>query len=313
MQLDRTPPDRPAICIGVLLIAGVLAVVSARNEALSWNDRSRLANVECLVDHHTLAIDDSQFLDDTFDKIWVDGHFYTDKSPLPTLPMAALYQAWKWASGTTARQWPEAFCLVMTWAFSGLFYVMAVWCVFRIGRPYDVPLRFASPSPRASRRHGRSDVRPPCEQSHAAARRAAALFLQLAWLSIEGTAARWPRLAGIGALAGIAYSIDLGTGPVLCVCAGATVVWRCRRLTPAAVFVAAALPAILAHHALNYAVGGTFKPANANPEFFLYPGCPFTPETMTGNLKHSVGSFLLYAASMLFGKRASWGTTCRCS
>lgn len=309
MRFDRTPPpDRPALCVLILLIAGGLALVSARDEAISWNDRSRLATVECLVDHHTMAIDDSQFVNQTFDKICVGGHFYSDKSPLPALPMAALYQAWEWASGTTACEWPEAFCRIMTWAFSGLPYVLAVWCVFRIGRPLDVPLKTRLALTASFAFATVALTYTWTVNNHVLLLGvAAALFLQLAWLSVEGKDAGWRRLAGAGALAGIAYSIDLGTGPVLCACAGATVAWRCRRAAPIALFVAAALPAVLAHHALNYAVGGTFKPANANPEFFLYPDCPFTPETMTGNLKHTVGSFIVYALSMLFGKRGFVG------
>jgi hypothetical protein len=111
----------------------------------------------------------------------------------------------------------------------------------------------------------------------------------------------------LGGLSGIAYGIDLGTGPVLVACAGATAAWRCRRLGPLVVLAVAAFPAVFLHHVLNYAVGGTFKPANANPEYFLYPGCPFTPQNMTGTLKHSVGRFMVYALSMLFGKRGFLG------
>ena len=88
----------------------------ARPEPRSWNDGSRLATVHCLIDFHTLSIDGSQY--STFDKIYVAGHYYSDKSPLPALPMAAMYQAWIWVSCATAADWPKAFCLLMTWAFS---------------------------------------------------------------------------------------------------------------------------------------------------------------------------------------------------
>src|SRR5687767_12101081 len=48
--------------IGVLLGASLIALVSARPYAGGWNDGSRLATVESLVDRHTLAIDDSMFV-----------------------------------------------------------------------------------------------------------------------------------------------------------------------------------------------------------------------------------------------------------
>src|SRR5712691_11790158 len=90
--------------LSVLAVALTLAALSTRPYAGSWNDGSRLATVECLVDYHTLAIDDSIFVrvppqgeavagspysvdepalleHGTLDKLFVQGHFYSDKSP----------------------------------------------------------------------------------------------------------------------------------------------------------------------------------------------------------------------------------------
>src|SRR5436309_2084542 len=100
-------PNRGSWLIGlfVLLGAGAVALFSARPYAGSWNDSSRLAAVESLVDHHTFAIDHSIFVqvptpasldtptpyppDDpclmkqgTCDKLFINGHFYSDKPPL---------------------------------------------------------------------------------------------------------------------------------------------------------------------------------------------------------------------------------------
>src|SRR5260370_10584419 len=64
-----SPPGRWSLVIGhwsfeilLVLAAALLAVVSARPAAASYNDGSRLAAVECLVDHHTLSIDDSVYV-----------------------------------------------------------------------------------------------------------------------------------------------------------------------------------------------------------------------------------------------------------
>jgi hypothetical protein len=111
-------------------------------------------------------------------------------------------------------------------------------------------------------------------------------------------------LAGIGSLAGLAYSIDLGAGPVLFILTLVLVIYRCRGISSIALFLATALPCITLHHTLNYLVGGTFKPANAVPEYFLWPGCSFTTQNMTGSWNHpSFGSFLVYALGLLYGKR----------
>src|SRR5262249_22311897 len=106
----------------VLLAAAGLALCGARDRVGGWNDSSRLALVESLVDHHTLAIDQSIFaqpqpqgqpLDPhllprgTSDKLFINGHYYSDKSPVPGLLLAGLYQGWKWTTGETARSWPS--------------------------------------------------------------------------------------------------------------------------------------------------------------------------------------------------------------
>src|SRR5437868_3611985 len=82
----------------VILGAAAVAVVSARSYVGGWNDGSRLATVESLVDRGTWAIDDSQFVrptDDsgagTLDKLRIDGRYYSDKSPVPALLMAGEY------------------------------------------------------------------------------------------------------------------------------------------------------------------------------------------------------------------------------
>ena len=71
-----------------------LVLFFTRFETTSWNDRSRLSTIKSLVDHHSLKIDSPFFK--TGDKIFVDGHFYSDKPPvlsvLASTPYAILKQ-----------------------------------------------------------------------------------------------------------------------------------------------------------------------------------------------------------------------------
>jgi hypothetical protein len=152
--VEISPPtrDRPFVSLIVILAASALAIVSARSYAGSWQDGSRLANVEALVDHHRWAIDDSIFVrvpsyppgrgpypsDEpgllqrgTLDKLYINGHYYADR-PVPALFMAGLYQVWRWCGGETARERPDRFCLALTLASAGAAYVIAVWCIYRI-------------------------------------------------------------------------------------------------------------------------------------------------------------------------------------
>src|SRR5262245_57520991 len=140
---------------GVLLAAVAVAVASARPYAESSNDGSRLAAAEAVVDHHSLAIDASVFVDvpppgspperrpytddvlrllprGTEDKIKVGDHFYSDKPYTLSLYLAGCYKILQAATGLKARERPGPFCWWLTLLSSGLAYVAAVWCVWRL-------------------------------------------------------------------------------------------------------------------------------------------------------------------------------------
>jgi hypothetical protein len=310
----------------VVAAASAVALVGARPFAGAWNDGSRLATVESLVDHGTLAIDDSVFVavpaagspyhgaaldNGTLDKLLIDGHFYSDKSPVPALLLALLYQCLQTLFGLHVRQQPALFCYLMTIASSGVAYVVAVASVFRLGRPLRLALSTRLLLTASFSLATVAVVYTRQVNNHILLLGvAAALMLQLAYLAGEAQGGRIPRRRCIlvGMLAGFGYSIDLGAGPGLLVCCGLLVAWRSRSAAALACFTLAALPWLVLHHAVNFAVGGTFGPANAVPEYFQYPGCPFSGNTLTGTWHHDgLGEFLVYALALLFGKQGFIG------
>jgi hypothetical protein len=326
---NHRAPDRAAYCFSVLIVATAIAVFSAHPYAGGWNDGSRLATIESLVDYHTLAIDRSIFVQvpaesspyppaetglqryGTGDKLWIDGHFYSDKSPVPALLMAGQYQILQWFTGLTARAHPDIFCYWMTLLSSGLAYVIAVGCIYQLGGPLrlPLPLRLA-----LTASFGLCTVALPYVRhvnNHIVLLAAtAALMLGFARLAeeVRTGSVRWPRLLLLGMLAGLGYSIDLGAGPVLLLCSLALIFYRCRQIGSVILFGLAAFPWLALHHAVNYATGGTWKPANAVPEYFLWPGCTFNPQNLTGSWNHAnIGHFLTYAAALLVGKRGFLG------
>jgi hypothetical protein len=322
------PFDSPLRALAVLAVAATLAAVSARDHAGSWNDGSRLATVESLVDRHTLAIDDSNFVrppadpadnpypvedaalfrNGTSDKLFIRGHFYSDKSPVPAVLMAAAYQAWHWCTGWRAADRPRLFCYWMTLLSSGLAYVVAVGCVYQFGRRLELASRLLLTAGFA----GATVALPYAEHvnNHILLLGVAAAALLIATRlrdAFQLGRSAWGTVALLGGLAGLAYTIDLGAGPVLALCLGAWLAYRGRRAGPVLAFAAAALPWVVLHHAINYAVGGTFKPANAVPEYFEWPGCPFNAANMTGTWNHTPGHFVVYVAALLGGKRGFLG------
>lgn len=313
--------DRIALVV-VALGAAVVAVRSARPWVGSWNDGSRLATVESLVDRHTLAIDESMFVGSpprdgdergaigravrivTKDKLYIEGHYYSDKPPVQALLMAGLFQMWRWMGGAPARQQPEQFCYGMTLASSGLAYVVAVVCVFLIGAAVSLPIvpRLALTASFALStialvyaRHVNAHIM--------LLGVAAFLFLQLVRLAGDRLAPLH-RLVLIGTAAGLAYTLDLAAGLLLLVAALTLVAYRCRSLRALMVCGLAAVPWLILHHAVNYAIGGTFVPANSVAEYLRWPGSPFGPDNMTGVLNHDGGlDFATYAVALLLGPR----------
>jgi hypothetical protein len=307
----------------IVLAAATLAAVTARPYAGAWNDGSRLATVESLVDRHTFAIDDSIYLNPstaarppydpadalvarygTLDKLLIDGRYYSDKSPVPAALMAGPYQLWRWAGGPTAADRPDLFARGLTWLFAGVPYVLAVWAVGRMNRSVGVPapwdlvltagFAFASLAlPYAA--HVNNHV----------------LLLAVAAGVCEAAVRPGPITIGwaawAGCLAGFGYTIDLGAGPPLAVAAAALVAWQAgppRRWWKLVAFAGSAAPFVLANHVLTYAVAGTLGPANANPAYLDWPGSPFTGPNMTGGWNHaSLAKAGLYALDLLYGKK----------
>jgi hypothetical protein len=308
---------------GVVLIAAVLAAVTARPYGGAWNDGSRLATVESLVDRHTFAIDDSIYLNPsaaarppydpakplvarygTLDKLLIDGRWYSDKSPVPAVLMAGPYQVWRWAGGPSAADRPDLFALGLTWLFAGLPYVLAVWAVGRITRSVDVPPPWDLVLTAGFALTGLA--LPYAEQvnNHI-------LLLAVAAGVCEVAVRPGPwstgRAAWLGMLAGFGYTIDLGAGPPLALAAAGLLVWQVRppgRWRIWIAFAVAAVPFALANHVITYAIAGTIGPPNANPAYLDWPGSPFTGPNMTGRWHHaSAAKAGLYALDLLYGKK----------
>lgn len=319
----------------LVLTAGLaVALVSARPYAGGWNDGSRLAQVESLVDFRTLAIDRSIFVDParaegaqaapypperqdlmtggTLDKVLVKGRFYSDKPPVPALLMAAVYQVMQWTTGLQARSRPDIFVYAMTLISSGLAYVAAVLSIHLLGRR-ALPGRSMALAVTASFALGSSALAYARQVNGHEQLLGVAAVLMAGLHSLPQRLVRPPLpcglLAGMGLLTGLGYCIDLAAGPLLVLTVLPLIAYRCRTMGRrgaglVALFFLAALPPIILHHALNYRIGGTFLPVNMVAEYLFWPGSPFSPDNATGHWHHrSVLRGLAYALELLFGKK----------
>ncbi|MFL5339465.1 MAG: hypothetical protein ACJ8F7_04790, partial [Gemmataceae bacterium] len=387
-------------------VAVVIALLSARPYAGGWNDGTRLATVEALVDYHTFAIEDSVFVKvpadgrtypasdsilqrtGTYDKLLIDGHYYTDKPPVPAVLLAGVYWAVQRVTSLSARDDTAIYCWLLTVCQSGLAFVVTVlsWrhiarlvgladgpalgltalfalatvavCYTRVVNTHIVLLAVASlmlvtmlrwqrlaapwstvmnaesageePLPLPSPKRGGATTA-DCEtrQRHFAASATPLSFNDDRPSPLRGGEGEGSRprrlqrlsnswllsLLWLGFLGGFAYTTDYGAGPMVFGGLGLWVLLRCwqlpdwpRRIAGCVAFGVAALPWLLAHHGINYAIGGMFAPLNTNPAYFRYPDCPFTPESLSGGWRHpGPVAFILYAVDMLVGQRGFLG------
>jgi hypothetical protein len=328
-----TPPtDSPALpaWIGAAIVAGaaLLAVLVARPYASSSNDGSRLATVECLVDYHTLQIDRSIFVDPppptsparqlpyplgeeyehlstlgTADKIFVKGHFYSEKPPVAAFYMAGVYEVLQTLTGLKARENARSFCWWMALTSSGLAYVVAVWGAWRLTQALRLRPALAVG---LTASFALSSVALPyaCQVNGHIPLLAVAMLLLA---SLSATDGAWPGIGKLlwwGTLCGLGYTFETPTGGLLGLATVALCFWRSRRFRDVVLIGLAALPWAILHHVICWSFAGTWKPVNTVVEYFDYPGSEFSRENLTGFWNHrNLGEFIVYAGGLLFGNR----------
>ncbi|MFN8598615.1 MAG: hypothetical protein U0559_20820 [Anaerolineae bacterium] len=88
-QLDRVLSRRP---IGLLLFVGFLLLwaLLTKVHTHSWQEESRMATVQALVEQGTFIIDHTEF-NRTGDKVFINEHFYSDKTPILSVAAAGEY------------------------------------------------------------------------------------------------------------------------------------------------------------------------------------------------------------------------------
>ena len=72
------------------LIIVLVSLVTINPQINGWNEASRMALTQSLVENHSFSIEKSTFIE-TGDKVFIDGHFYSDKPPLPAMLAAVVY------------------------------------------------------------------------------------------------------------------------------------------------------------------------------------------------------------------------------
>ena len=156
--------DHPATAWVLALAAFALAAAGARDQPGGFNDGSRLATAESLIERGTLAIDDSIFVrppsppelaergllpaepnpvyslaNGTKDKLLIDGRYYSDKPMIPAVVNAAAYRVLMVVGLPRPSERPDVFTRVSTILMCGIGYAVAVGCMWQLGKRVGLP------------------------------------------------------------------------------------------------------------------------------------------------------------------------------
>ena len=260
--------------VGAILVAIFLVACAelTRTGPDSWNDVSRVAAIESVVERGTWRIDESAWVTSTMDKALIRGGYYSDKLPLLNLLGAGVYAVMHWGWGATlapdcAESGKSCAYYGLTLVTMGLPAAGLVWLFFQFLRKQHIALWTAALAT-AAMAFG-AMVWPFSLVLNHALPSAVALFASLYLLktNVGRHASVW---AGICAALAVSFDI-LSLFAFLSLAAISIVPFRARLVY----FASGAMVPLLATGLLDYQITGTVAPPYLIPGAYAFPGSPF--------------------------------------
>ena len=289
----RVDPQFIGAIFVVLFLGAAFALT--KTQPASWNDIARVATIESLAERGTWAIDDSPWVDETKDKIFLSGKFYSDKMPLFSLLGAGVYAVFHRAWGASLA--PDCAACAYPWVtrlLVGVPAVLLLWLFWDFARRQNVPLWSALAGALAL---GIGTMVFPYAlvlNHHVPA--AACLFAGFYILATRSTDSRgWLFAAGL--LAALAISFDALAWLTAAALFGIAFV---RHRAGFIFFAAGAVIPLATTAVLDWQIAQTIIPAYMITNGYNYPGSAF-PATVGGN--GTPDDYAAYAFRMFLGGR----------
>ncbi len=258
-----------------------------------------MALTQSLVESHSLIIDSSPF-SSTGDKVYIDGHFYSDKPSTPSLLGAIVYWPLHQFGLKLDYGWNLAYYLIILLTVK-LFWVLSV-LAFKGALKYTpleptyhfiVTLIFAFASITFSWSATFSN--------HSLAASSLMIALMFYLQSKTDESGKTQLLSGL--FFGVATAMDIPMG-IFLVGFGLLVFKRWVFNKQILFFAGAATLALIPHFSINYAVGGTFLPLQIIPEFFEFEGSTWSnASALSGVQANPLGFTIQYAFLSLIGSK----------
>jgi len=291
---------RPGLSARSLILAAIaLSVVMVHWAAGSWNDTSRMATIQALVEHGTLAIDRTDFVA-TKDKVLIDGRFYSDKPPFPALIGAVVYAPLYHMGLSLTAGRSLAYYLITLFTMKGSL-LAALWCFYRTLRRTGLDdgqrivltgaLGLGSlllPWTAVFNNHG-----------------LAASFVAIGFCAfIEARHRERPLLpiALSGCFLSLAAVCDVPSGAIYAAF-GVLVVADPGLRRHTAAYVLPCLLTVAPYLLMNDYLSGSILPIQIHEAYFDYPGSPWVGSgELSGISANDPGFFIDYAWGCLFGR-----------
>lgn len=281
------------------LILLILSMFLFHPQIQSWADASRLAAVESIVEHHSLIIDNCRLVV-TGDKVFVNGHFYSDKPIMASILGAVVYFPLYHIGLRLDHDLNAAYYLI-TLLTVKLFLLLGIIAFYK-------SLRFAGRNETESL--AITAMLTLCSllftwstffNNHSLA----ASFLMIGFYFILRNRFQSITKMNIllaGTALAMAGAVDM---PVMIFYVGFGFYILLRQeLRKYSLFYALPLLfTIVPTLAVNYYISGSIMPLQIKSEYFIYPGSPWNDmiNGLSGVERNSIVDTLIYSFNMLFG------------
>lgn len=288
----------------ILIIVSIFLIVFfTRFQTASWNDGSRFATIQNLVENHSFSIDHSLFF--TFDKVYINGHFYSDKPPLFSM-VATLPYYFFHITGHNFVDHPRSFVFLTNIFILFLPLTIFVCCLYFYLQKYsdfskDKSLLLALFFCLGTAIFPFATVL----TNHFPATLLVGFSTLILFYKIEEINYYFVFLSGI--LLGLGATFDLG---VIFISASFFLYvlflkgFKKESFKLLFYYSSGFIIPILIHWWFNYGITGDILPASMHPEFFIYSGSKFTKDNLTGSgpVVHSFVQWIKYVWLLTFGK-----------
>lgn len=282
----------------LLLLIGI-SLVTINPRINGWNEASRMALTQSLVEQHSFVIDSSVFVN-TGDKVFINDHFYSDKPSMPSLLAALVYWPLYKLGLNLDYGWSLCYYIIILltikvfWICSVLAFRQALQYTPAKSKDYDfLSLLFAVTS--------LAFTWSATFNNHSLA--ASSLMIALMFYLKAKNEGTLTSFIYSGMFFGMAAAMDM---PTLVFLVGFFVLifkqWKLDLKTLG--FVSAASIPLGIHFAINYAIADTFVPVQIVPEFLDYAGSAWSNSSSVSGVRANSFIFSLkYGLACLVGPR----------